>query len=74
VQNYINGATSGGASSLSGIMDLTSGVIYIGKSPSFSFIYFTGIFRGGLLINRELSAEEVINFSAYLAAKSGLTL
>jgi hypothetical protein len=73
VQNYINGATSGGASSLSGSMDLTEGVIYIGKSPSFSVV-FSGIFRGGLLINRALSAEEVISFSAYLAAKSGVTL
>ena len=74
VQNYINGATSGGASSLSGSMDLTEGVIYIGKSPSYSNLLFTGIFRGGLLINRALSAEEVISFSTYLAAKSGLTL
>jgi len=73
-QNYINGATSGGASSLSGSMDLTEGVIYIGKSPSFSSYLFSGIFRGGLLINRALSAEEVISFSAYLAAKSGVTL
>jgi hypothetical protein len=73
VQNYINGAASGATYSLSGSMDLTSGVIYIGKSPSYSN-RFTGIFRGGLLINRVLSAEEVINFSAYLAAKSGVTL
>jgi hypothetical protein len=74
VQNYINGAASGAPYPLSGSMDLTSGVIYIGASPSYSYILFTGIFRGGLLINRELSAEEVINFSAYLAAKSGVTL
>jgi hypothetical protein len=73
VQNYINGAASGANSSLSGSMDLTSGVIYIGKSPSFSVV-FSGIFRGGLLINRGLSAEEVISFSTYLAAKSGVTL
>jgi len=73
VQNYINGAASGATSSFSGSIDLTDGTVYIGKSPSFSN-RFTGIFRGGLLINRELSAEEVINFSAYLAAKSGVTL
>ena len=74
VQNYINGAASGATSSSSGSMDLTEGTIYIGKSPSYPSYLFTGIFRGGLLINRELSAEEVINFSAYLAAKSGVTL
>ena len=74
VQNYINGAASGATSSSSGSMDLTESTIYIGKSPSYSSYLFTGIFRGGLLINRELSAEEVINFSAYLAAKSGVTL
>ena len=73
VQNYINGAASGATSSFSGSIDLTDGTVYIGKSPSFSN-RFTGIFRGGLLINRALSAEEVINFSAYLAAKSGVTL
>ena len=74
VQNYINGAASGATYSLSGSMDLTEGTVYIGKSPRVSSFLFTGIFRGGLLINRELSAEEVINFSAYLAAKSGVTL
>ena len=74
VQSYINGATSGATSSLSGSMDLTEGVIYIGKSPSFPSYLFSGIFRGGLLINRALSAEEVISFSAYLATKSGVTL
>ena len=74
VQNYINGAASGATSSISGSMDLTEGVIYIGKSPSYSNLLFTGIFRGGLLINRALSAEEVISFSTYLATKSGVTL
>jgi hypothetical protein len=73
IQNYINGAASG-TSSISGSMDQTEGNIYIGKSPSRNFYIFTGIFRGGLLINRALSAEEVISFSAYLAAKSGVTL
>jgi len=73
VQNYINGAASGATRSFSTSIDLTEGTVYIGKSPSFS-ILFTGIFRGGLLINRALSAEEVISFSAYLATKSGVTL
>ena len=74
VQNYINGAASGATRSFSGSIDLTEGTVYIGKSPSFSSYLFSGIFRGGLLINRALSAEEVISFSAYLATKSGVTL
>jgi len=73
VQNYINGSASGGTSSVVGTMDLTSGVIHLGKSPTFTNM-FTGIFSGGLIVNKLMLQPEISAVAAYLADKSGVTL
>lgn len=73
IRAYTNGALAN-SGSISGTITTSGGVIYLGASPSFASLKFTGSFYAGALFSRALEAEEQQQLEQWLAARGGVTL